>query len=152
LEQLRFTIMKQDFVRAAIVAGKINRKHLHEMAEYKIRFYTLLSTVHRHDRDAFELVKDYHAIYLTHVQSSMKTDETKDDGVDNDELMEQDDDDTTICTPSTSLKEALKAVVVFLALAPYSNEQQDILNRIAVDTNLEKLPVFQYVLYLLCWS
>ena len=43
LEQLRLTIVKQDYVRAAIVAGKINRKHLQEMANYKIQFYTPVS-------------------------------------------------------------------------------------------------------------
>jgi 26S proteasome regulatory subunit N5 len=125
LEQLRLTIRKHDFVRAAIVAGKINRKHLPEMPEYKIRFFTLLSTIHRQERNALELVKDYHAIFLTQVQA-MET--TKAD----DNAMEEDGD--------SAWKEALQAVVVFLALAPYSNEQQDLLHRVSVDEHLEKLP------------
>jgi 26S proteasome regulatory subunit N5 len=126
LEQLRLTIRKHDFVRAAIVAGKINRKHLPEMPEYKIRFFTLLSTIHRQERNALELVKDYHAIYLTQVQS-METTTAADDNA-----MEDDSD--------AAWKEALQAVVVFLALAPYSNEQQDLLHRLSVDEHLEKLP------------
>ena len=117
LEQMRLTLGKKDFVRAAIVAGKISRKHLQEenMEEYKVKYYTLLAEYHRHDKDAFALAKDYHAIYSTpHIL--------------------QDD---------TKWKQALESTVVFLALSPYSNEQQDMLNRIHEDGNLEKLPSFQ---------
>jgi 26S proteasome regulatory subunit N5 len=141
LEQLRLTILKQDYVRAAIVAGKINRKHLHEMPEFKIKFFTLLSTIHRHDKNELELVKDYHAIYLTHVQS-MKPDVEHDTDEAMNDVMDEGDKSLI---PAISWREALKAVVVFLVLAPYSNEQQDVLNRVAIDTYLEKLPSYQYV-------
>jgi hypothetical protein len=116
LEQMRLTVLKQDFVRAAIVAGKVNRKHLAEMDDYKVRFFTLLSTLHRHDKNALELVKDYHAVYTT--------------------LVAQDD---------AAWKEALQAVVLFLALSPHGNEQQDILHRVSADPNVEKLPSCLYV-------
>jgi 26S proteasome regulatory subunit N5 len=116
LEQLRLTLGKQDFVRAAIVAGKINRKHLAEMKDYKVRFFTLLSTLHRHEKNAFELVKDYHAIYTTI----------------------QDDEENVM-----AWKEALQSAVVFLALSPYGNEQQDLMNRIQIDKNLKKVPACQ---------
>lgn len=154
LEQLRLTIAKQDYVRAAIVAGKINRKHLNEMAHYKIQFYTLLSTIHRHDHNELELIKDYHAIYLTHVQNIKEAmpevHHNNSSEVDASAMMMDDNADTTATTtttdtPATSWQEAMKAVIVFILLAPYSNEQQDILNRIAIDTNLEKLPSYQYV-------
>ena len=125
MEQLRLTIRKHDFVRAAIVAGKINRKHLLEMPEYKIRFFSLLSTIHRQERNALELVKDYHAIYLTQVPATIHSEEP--------DAMVTDDEEA-------SWKEALQATVVFLALAPYSNEQQDLLHRVSVDEHLEKLP------------
>lgn len=118
LEQLRLTLAKKDFVRAAIVSGKINRKHLSEMNEYKIRFYSLLTILHRHEKDALELVKDYHAIYLTLTENEEAVDEYK-------------------------WKEALQATVIFLALSPYGNEQQDIMNRVNLDSNLEKLPLCQ---------
>jgi 26S proteasome regulatory subunit N5 len=145
LEQLRLTISKQDFVRAAIVAGKINRKHLNEMATYKIQFFTLLSIIHRHEKNELELVKDYHAIYLTHVDvmKSNPNDDVTAEHVSEADAMELENPTTT--TPATSWKDALKAVVVFVLLAPYSNEQHDILNHIAIDVNLEKLPSFQYV-------
>lgn len=132
LEQLRLTLAKKDFVRAAIVSGKINRKHLADLPDYKVRFFQLLSTLHRHHTDALELVKDYHAIYLTLVNNNSSTSE---EGAD---AMEQEDTDT-------AWKEALQATVAFLALSPYGNEQQDILNRVHLDPNLKKLPSFQYV-------
>jgi 26S proteasome regulatory subunit N5 len=117
LEQMRLTLAAQDFVRAAIVANKVSRKHLAEetMEEYKVQFFTLLTISHRQDKDALELAKDYHAIYST---PSILKDETK-------------------------WMEALQSTVLFLALSPYSNEQQDMMNRINADTNLEKLPACQ---------
>mmetsp|Transcript_9813 Transcript_9813/g.23690 ORF Transcript_9813/g.23690 Transcript_9813/m.23690 type:complete len:458 (+) Transcript_9813:71-1444(+) len=117
LEQMRLTLAKKDFIRAQIVAGKVSKKNLSEenMEEYKVKFYTLMTIYHRHKKEALELAKDYHAIYSTpHIQS----DETK-------------------------WVEALKATVVFLALSPYSNEQQDMMNHINVDDNLKKIPAFK---------
>ena len=123
LEQLRLTLGKKDYVRSAIVAGKVSKKHLQEetMEEYKVTFYTLLAEYHRHDKNAFELAKDYHAIYSTpHI--------LKDDA---------------------KWQQALQSAVLFLALSPYSNEQQDMMNRINTDTNLEKLPSCQTMVQLL---
>lgn len=118
IEQIRLTLQKRDYVRAAVVASKINKKQLQEenMEQYKVKYYDLMTLYHRrHDKDPFELAKDYHAIYLTpHVLS---------------------DDQKWI--------PALQSTIVFLALSPYGNEQQDMMNKINIDPNLEKLPSFQ---------
>jgi 26S proteasome regulatory subunit N5 len=82
------------------------------MEDHKIKFFTLMSEYHRHDQDAFELAKDYHAIYMT----------------------------STVQQNEDQWKEALGSTVLFLALSPYSMEQQDMLHRIRADSNLEKLP------------
>jgi 26S proteasome regulatory subunit N5 len=123
LEQMRLTLGKKDFVRATIVAGKISKKHLQEenMEEHKVTFYKLMSENHRHDKDAFALAKDYHAIYST---PHILNDETK-------------------------WKPALKSTVVFLALSSYSNEQQDMLHKISLDGNLEQLPASEQTVKLL---
>merc|ERR1712137_1164255 len=115
LEQMRLTLGKKDFVRAAIVSGKINRKAITEegMETEKIQYFTLMTEYHRHEHDAFELAKDYHQIYLT----------------------------STVQASEEQWREALQSTVVFLALSPYSMEQQDLLNRINVDPNLEKMDV-----------
>eukprot|EP00934_Nitzschia_sp_Nitz4_P001919 Nitzschia sp. Nitz4//scaffold2_size372955//340537//341983//NITZ4_000474-RA/size372955-snap-gene-0.110-mRNA-1//-1//CDS//3329546931//1919//frame0 len=122
LEQMRLTLAKQDYVRAAIVAGKVSKKHLAEdsMQDYKVRFYTLMADYHRQAKDAFMLAKDYHAIYST---PNIKEDESL-------------------------WKPALQATVLFLLLSPYSNEQQDMLNRLSLDTNIEKIPTFEAALKL----
>lgn len=123
LEQMRLTLAKKDFVRAAIVAGKVSKKNLAEenMETYKVQFYTLMTIYHRHDKNALDLARDYHAIYLT----------------------------THILADDVKWREALQATVVFLALSPYDNEQQDMLNRIALEENLEKLPACKKTIDLL---
>jgi 26S proteasome regulatory subunit N5 len=123
LEQMRLTLAKKDYVRASIVAGKVSRKHLQEenMEEYKVKFFTLLAELHRHEKDAFKLAQDYHSIYST----------------------------PHILNDDAKWKDALQNTVVFLALSPYSNEQQDMMNRVKEDSNLEKLPSFAITIQLL---
>lgn len=115
LEQMRLTLGKKDFVRAAIVAGKISKKHLQEenMEEHKVKFYSLMADYHRQEKDAFNLAKDYHAIYST----------------------------SHILNEPAKWQLALQNTVLFLALSQYNNEQQDMMNRVNLDENLEKLPV-----------
>ncbi|KAG7362203.1 regulatory proteasome non-ATPase subunit 5 [Nitzschia inconspicua] len=123
LEQMRLTLAKKDYVRAAIVAGKVSRKHLQEenMEEYKVKFFTLMAELHRHEKNAFALAKDYHSIYST----------------------------PHILSDEAAWKVALQSTVVFLALSPYSNEQQDMMNRVKEDPNLEKIPSFHKTIQLL---
>lgn len=113
LEQMRLTLGKKDYVRAAIVAGKINKKAINEegMEDHKVKYFTLMTEYHRHEKDAFELAKDYHNIYST----------------------------STIQADEAQWREALQSTVIYLALSKYSNEQQDMLNRVNLDTNLEKI-------------
>lgn len=114
LEQMRLTLAKGDYVRAHIVSNKVRRKQLTEegMEEEKIKFYTLLGEYHRHEKDAFELAKDFHAMYST---PCVQADDVR-------------------------CREALASCVVFLALSKYGNEQQDMMNRVNLDPNLEKIP------------
>jgi 26S proteasome regulatory subunit N5 len=114
LEQMRLTLAKKDFVRAAIVGNKINQKALAEegMEDHKISYFNLMTIYHRHEKDAFELAKAYHSIYST---STVQKDEMQ-------------------------WKEALQSTVLFLALSSYSMEQQNMLHIINADPNLEKLP------------
>ena len=123
LEQMRLTLAKKDFIRAHIVSGKISRKHLmqEEMQEYKVTFFTLMADYHWQEKNALELAKDFHSIYLTPI----------------------------ILANDTAWPEALQAAALFLALSPYSNEQQDLMNKIKADHNLEKLIASQATISLL---
>ena len=114
LEQMRLTLAKQDYVRAYIVSNKIKRGVLHEegMAELKVKFYTLLTQYYKHEREALELAKCYHAIYST----------------------------PSVQTEESAWKEALTNTVVFLCLSEYSNEVKDMMERINLDGKLEKIP------------
>lgn len=119
LEQMRLTLLKRDYVRAYIVSNKVKRSMLDEegMSELKIKFYVLLSQYHSHERDALELARCFHAIYSTASSSSSSDDE----------------DDTN------KWKESLTNTVVFLCLSEYSNEVKDMMERINLDPQLEKI-------------
>lgn len=113
LEQIRLTLGKKDYVRADILSNKINCKAIAEegMEEEKIKFYTLMTEYHRHQKDALELARDYHQIYCT---SSVQA------------IEEQ-------------WRDALQNTVLFLVLSPYSMEQQSMINCINVDPKLENI-------------
>jgi len=114
LEQIRLTLAKKDYIRAAIVANKINQKVLAEegMEDEKVTYFTQMLDYHQHEKDAFQLAKDYHHIYST----------------------------ITIQEDETKWREALMNSLAFLILSPYSSEQQDMMNRINLDPKLEKIP------------
>lgn len=113
LEQLRLTLVTRDYVRAAIVASKISPKHLQEetMQQHKLRFYTLMTSYHIHIQDALALAQDYHAMYST----------------------------PSVLQDEVQWKQMLQSAAIFLVLAPYTNEQQDLLHKVALDPNLEHL-------------
>jgi len=114
LEQMRLTLMKKDYVRAHIVSNKIKRPMLEEegMAELKVKFYMSLTIYYKHEKEAVELAKCYHAIY-----STPKVQEVE-----------------------SQWKEALTNTVVFLCLSEYSNEVKDMMERINLDFKLDKIP------------
>ncbi|KAL9181952.1 hypothetical protein ACHAXT_012295 [Thalassiosira profunda] len=114
LEQMRLTLLKRDYIRAHIVSNKIKRASLEEegMTELKVKFYALLTDFYKHDKNAVELAKCYHAIYST---PAVQEDEAQ-------------------------WKEALTNAVVFLCLSEYSNEVKDMMERVNLDARLEKIP------------
>ena len=114
LEQMRLTLQKKDYVRAYIVSNKVKRATLDEegMAELKVKFYTLLTGYYKHEKQALELAKCYHAIYST----------------------------PSVQDEERSWREALTNTVVFLCLSEYSNEVKDMMERIDRDVKLERVP------------
>ncbi|KAL7452835.1 hypothetical protein ACHAWC_004559 [Mediolabrus comicus] len=120
LEQMRLTLLKRDYVRAYIVSNKVKRSMLDEegMSELKIKFYVLLSQYHSHEKDALELARCFHAIYSTNTSSSGSEEKEEEE---------------------EKWKESLTNTVVFLCLSEYSNETRDMMNRINLDPQLEKI-------------
>jgi len=64
LEQIRLVLLKNDYVRAAILSRKVQKKVLEEPAleELKIRYHRLLLQLSEHEKDALEMAHSHLAI------------------------------------------------------------------------------------------
>jgi len=128
LEQMRVTLLKKDYVRAAIVSNKVNQKALAEdgCEGAKIQFHEYMAEYHRlFEQNSFALAKDYNAIYKVYLKEKPSSGSE----------MEVDD----VSTNRDKKLQALKATIVFSVLSPYSMDQQQMLNTIRMDPLLEKV-------------
>jgi len=122
LEQMRLCLAKGDYIRTQIISKKISSRFFDEEGteEYKLRFYKLMIQVDLHEESYLAVCKHYKAIY----------------------------DTKTILEEPIKMKEVLRHVVLYCILAPYDNEQSDLIHRIKEDKNLEELPVYQQLVKL----
>jgi len=122
LEQMRLCLAKGDYIRTQIISKKISSRFFDEEGteEYKLRFYKLMIQVDLHEESYLAVCKHYKAIY----------------------------DTKTILDEPIKMKEVLRHVVLYCILAPYDNEQSDLIHRIKDDKNLEELPVYQQLVKL----
>ncbi|KAL9543667.1 hypothetical protein MBANPS3_008000 [Mucor bainieri] len=119
LEQMRLCLAKSDYIRTQIISKKINTKFFQdkENEDLKLRFYDLMIQHALHEDQYLNVHKFYKQIYDS---ESIQEDETK-------------------------WKEALQNAVLFVVLAPYDNEQSDLLNRIYQDVKLAQIPQYQEI-------
>ncbi|KAL7562185.1 hypothetical protein ACA910_013444 [Epithemia clementina (nom. ined.)] len=108
----------------------------------------------RHAKDAFELAKDHHAIYSTSIPNSSNSSvaaatATKTTTT----TAEMETEEAAVAAApkvvqtEETIIQAFQSMIVFFALSPYGNKQQDIMHRIQVDPNLEKVPAsFMWVI------
>ncbi|KAI8383056.1 PCI domain-containing protein [Blakeslea trispora] len=117
LEQMRLCLAKSDYIRTQIISKKINTKFFQdkENEDLKLRFYQLMIQHALHEDQYLNVHKFYKQIYDS---ESIQEDETK-------------------------WKEALQNAILFVILAPYDNEQSDLLHRIYQDTKLAQIPLYQ---------
>lgn len=122
LEQMRLCIDKKDSIKAGILSKKISSKVLNdpELEDSKIRFHTLMIRIYSHESKYLEICKSYHAIYNT---SKIQADEAQ-------------------------WSKYLQLMVIYVCCASHDNEQSDLMNRIAEDKNLEKIPIYKKLLTL----
>jgi len=122
LNQMRLVIAKKDFVRTQIISKKLNPKLLdHEtLMDCKITYYKYMVQYWLHEKKYLDVAKSYLAIFKT---PSVQKDEEQ-------------------------WKDALSCHVLYLTLAQYDNEQDDMLNKVLVveSKKLDKLPVFKQVI------
>ncbi|KAM0746422.1 hypothetical protein T439DRAFT_138478 [Meredithblackwellia eburnea MCA 4105] len=113
LEQMRLLKLQGDWDKLAIVAKRINIKWLadkdHE--DLKLRYYSLMILWGLQASKYLEVCKYYRQVYDT---PSVQEDESK-------------------------WSPVLRNIVYFVVLAPYDNEQSDLLARVAKDDKLTKL-------------
>jgi len=122
LEQMRLCIDKKDFIKAGILSKKISNKLLNdpELEDVKIRYYTLMIRIYVHENKYIDICKSYHSIYNT---PKIQADESQ-------------------------WSKYLQLMVAYACVASHDNEQSDLMNRIAEDKNLEKLPIYKKLLNL----
>jgi len=103
LDQIRLCLAKKDFVRASIVAKKVNTEKLSEAGfeGLKLKFYNLMIQYYEHERDFFQTCKCYHAILMTKTVGEDEKESVK----------------------------ALRMAVLYLVLSPYDSEVSDMIHR-----------------------
>lgn len=122
LEQMRLCLAKKDYIRTQIISKKISLRFFEsteeEVQALKLRFYKLMIQIDEHEGAYLDICKHYRAIFDTPI--------TKED--------------------PEKWKEALKYAVLYLILAPFDNEQSDLIHRISQEKQLEELPVYKDLL------
>lgn len=113
LEQVRLTLLKKDFVRAHIVAKKINKKWLVAagFGAIKIKFYTLMLEYHVKEDDMMELFNCYSQMYNT----------------------------PQVQADSAQWQYYLPYAVLFLLLSPHGPAHNNMLHTLVADKNLKEL-------------
>ncbi|KAG1460726.1 hypothetical protein G6F46_002344 [Rhizopus delemar] len=116
LEQMRLCLAKHDYVRTQIISKKINTKFFQDKEnEASDLFYELMIQHALHEDQYLNVHKYYKQIYDS---ESIQQDETK-------------------------WKVALENAILFVILAPFDNEQSDLLHRIYGDVKLAQIPQYQ---------
>lgn len=120
LEQMRLCLLAKDFVRAQIISKKISSKFFDsdEVENLKLKFYNLMIDLDSHQGSFLSVCHHYQAIYNT----------------------------KTVLNDEEEKKRILKHMVLFLILAPYDNEQCDLLHCIREDKTLEEIPQYRDII------
>ncbi|GAA5937397.1 hypothetical protein JCM10213_007222 [Rhodosporidiobolus nylandii] len=113
LEQMRLLKEQEDWEKMAIVAKRINLKWLSEKEheDLKLRYYSLMILYGLWMDKYLDVAKHYRAVY----------------------------DTPRIAENPETAAAALRNIVYFLVLAPYDNEQNDLLNRVYQDDKLKDM-------------
>jgi len=122
LNQMRLVLAKKDYIRTQIISRKINPKLLEdeEFQDLKIQYYEYMIRYWLSEGSHLDVCKSYLAIFNTPI---VQADEAK-------------------------WKDALTAHSLYLCLSMFSNEHQDMLNRLDVleAKKLDKVPAFQQLI------
>ncbi|CEQ42884.1 SPOSA6832_04744, partial [Sporobolomyces salmonicolor] len=113
LEQMRLLKLQEDWEKMAIVAKRINLRWLadKEHEDLKLRYYALMILHGLYNDKYLEVTKYYRAVY----------------------------DTPSIADNAEAAAAVLRNIVFFVVLAPYDNEQSDLLARVYKDDRLKEM-------------
>jgi 26S proteasome regulatory subunit N5 len=122
LEQIRYCLAIKDFIRARIISKKISTKFFDsdelEVQQLKLKYYQLMIEIDQHSSKYLDICRHYQAVFQT----------------------------PTIKEDAAKRQEALKNVVLYVILAPYDNEQSDLIHRISQERSLDEIPGYKKLL------
>ena len=117
LEQVRLCLDTEEFVRAQIMAKKINIKVFKdvEIDDLKLRYYAMIVRYHTHTHNWMEIFRAYQAMW----------------------------DSPALQKDQALADRCLKMQVLFLVLSPFDNEQSDQMHNLFARKELARLPLFK---------
>jgi len=120
LEQMRLCLANKDYIRTQILSRKITNKALvkEEYEDLKLRYHELLVQYYTNSSEYLNICRSYRAIY-----------ETK--------LVQKD---------KAKWQQVLKLIVFNVVLAPFDNEQSELMHLINADKKLSELPKYKTLL------
>ncbi|KAF8822817.1 putative 26s proteasome subunit p55 [Cardiosporidium cionae] len=134
LDQMRLLLLKNDYVRCQIISRKINPKLLEatDFQDIKLSYYEYVIKLYLHEEALLDICKAYY--------SMLYTPKVEEDPVE--------------------WQRILQNYTLYLLLAPYSNEQNDLLNKLrkidntslyilsnpTEDKRLSQMPIFQKII------
>lgn len=121
LEQIRYCLAVKDYIRAQIISKKISKKFFdsgEDVQQLKLKYYQLMIEIDQYNAKYLDICRHYQAVLQT---ESIKNDLVK-------------------------RQQTLKNVVLYAILAPYDNEQSDLIHRVSQEKSLEEIPEYRKLL------
>lgn len=122
LEQVRLCLDTDDYVRAQIMAKKIQTKVFKdvEIDDLKTRYYTLIVRYHMHSHDWLDIYRAYREMWSS----------------------------PSLSDDAPAAHRCLKLQVLYLVLSPYDNEQSEQMHMLSAEKMLQELPMYKQLLTL----
>lgn len=122
LEQIRYCLAVKDFIRAQIISKKISTRFFEseekDIHKLKLKYYQLMIEIDQHNSKYLDICRHYQAVFQT---QSIKDDPIK-------------------------RQQTVKNVVLYAILAPYDNEQSDLIHRVSLEKHLDEVPDYKKLL------
>ncbi|KAF8419648.1 PCI domain-containing protein [Tirmania nivea] len=114
LEQVELCLEKSDYTQAGILSRKISTKYLAgpDVSDLKLKYYDQQIQLAKQDDKYLDCCKHYRQVY----------------------------DTPSVLEDPQKLRKVLERIVYYIILAPYDNEQSDLLHRIYQDPRLLTIP------------